>query len=94
MCSMVTTPIWHRYPTFRFTYLWCDRATLGDSAMSHNVFGDTAQQKFINPAGARGRMWRRTICVQLPSSGILESWSLRKEMKVRSECYWIWDLKA
>jgi len=55
--------------------------------MSQDVFGDTAQQKFINPAGAQGRMSRRTICVQLPSSGILESCSLRKEMKVRSECY-------
>jgi len=29
------------------------------------------------------RMSRRTICVQLQSSGILESWSLRKEMKIR-----------
>jgi hypothetical protein len=42
--------------------------------MSYNVFSDTGEQKFINPAGDQeAEMSRITICVQLQSSGILES---------------------
>jgi hypothetical protein len=63
--------------------------------MSYNVFSDTGEEKFINPAGDQeAEMSRITICVQLQSSGILESRSLRKEMKIRPECYQIWDLNA
>ncbi len=40
-CGCSITCIWHRYPIFRFTYLGCDWATLGDLTMSYNVFSDT-----------------------------------------------------